>query len=158
MNLVIVYTTAFNTMDAVLDYLRHKGCDAVVLESPDSDAPRNTDQAHHTIRDFINPLAYIAVPLEQEEAARKALAGFTLSSYRRVAAMCETLLFQVLIASLVTFLAAILLFLQDPLDTYFPLLYAVWLGAFIFVANLSRVNAVLTSKRISHMWRQPPES
>jgi hypothetical protein len=158
MNLVVVYTTAFNTMDAVLDFLKTKGCDAVALESPYSEILRVPEPGGPTIRDFVNPLAYIAVPLDQESAARKALAGFTLSSYRRVAAMCETMLFQVLMASLVTGVVAIVLWFENPFDLYFPILYAVWLGAFIFVANLSRVNTMLTSQRLSHIWRRPPQT
>lgn len=158
MNLVVVYTTAFNTMDAVLDFLKTRGCDAVALESPNSESPRIGDPLRPTIRDFMNPTAYIAVPLDQESTARQALAGFTLSSYRRVAAMCETMLFQVLMASLVTGVVAIVLYFDNPFDIYFPILYAVWLGAFIFLANLSRANTMLTLQRLFRMWRRPPQT
>jgi hypothetical protein len=159
MNLVVVYTTAFNTMDAVLEFLKSKGCDAVALESPDCESVRMpADPWRHTIRDFVNPLAYIAVPTEQESRARTALKNFTISSYKRVAAFCETMLFQTLVASLITLVVAVLLYFENPFDIYFPILYAVWLGAFIFVANLSRVNAMLTSQRLFRMWRRPPEN
>jgi hypothetical protein len=157
MGFVVVYTTAFNTIDAVLDFLKGKGLEAVVLESPSSQVVRQSDTARYVIGDFINPLAYIAVPAEQEPLAREVLARFKLSSYRRVAAVCETMLFQVLVASIVTLAVAILLYFENPFDIYFPILYAVWLGAFIFLANLGRVNSLLTSQRLFRMWRRPPE-
>jgi hypothetical protein len=156
MNLVVVYSTAFNTVDTVLEYLKRHGYDAVALETPSSDRPRTVDSSRHTIRDFVNPMAYVAVPSEQEKAARLALSSFKLPSYRRIAAIGETILFQILVASLVTFVVAILLILNNPFDIYFPILYAVWLGAFIFTANLGRVDSVLTRQRIFHMWRKPP--
>jgi hypothetical protein len=109
--------------------------------------PRMTDPSRHTIRDFISPLAYVAVPHEQENDARRALSGFRLPSHKRLAAMCETLLFQVLVASLVTLIVAIVMIIDNPFEIFFPILYAVWLGAFIFVANLSRIDAMLARKR-----------
>jgi|GEM_PF-6917797 len=152
MNLVVIYEAAFNTVDAVLDYLKKQGYDAVALEHPYSDLPRMTDPSRHTLRDFISPLTYVAVPRDQETDARRAIGEFHLPSQKRLAARCETLLFQILIASLVTFIAAIMLVLYNPFDVYFPVLYAVWLGAFIFVANLGRINAMLDRQRKSRMW------
>jgi hypothetical protein len=156
MNLVVVYSTAFNTVDTVLEYLKRQGYDAVALDTPSSDQPRSVDHSRHTMRDFVSPMAYVAVPCEQEKAARLALSNFKLPSYRRIAAIGETILFQVLIASLITLVVGILLMFNNPFDIYFPILYAVWLGAFIFTANLGRVDSVLTRQRIFHMWRKPP--
>ncbi len=147
MNLVVIYEAAFNTADAVLEYLRKKGYDAVALETPYSEVPRATDPSKHTIRDFISPLAYVAVPHEQEAEARKALSAFELPSRKRMAAAFETLVFEVLVASLVTLIVAIIMIIDNPFAIYFPVLYAVWLGAFIFVANLSRIDAMLNRRR-----------
>ena len=93
MNLVVIYEAAFNTVDAVLDYLRKQGYDAVALEHPYSDVPRMTDPSRHTLRDFISPLTYVAVPPDQEIDARRAIGEFHLPSQKRFAAKCETLLF-----------------------------------------------------------------
>ena len=156
MNLVVIYETAFTTVDAVLEYLRQKGYSAVVLEDPLSHLRRASDASHHTIRDFISPLAYVAVPPEQAGEAREALSGFRLPSSRRFAAACETLLFQVLIASLVTLAVAIVLIIQNPFAVFFPILYAVWVGTFVFVVYLSRIDTVLNRRRSFQRWQSPP--
>jgi hypothetical protein len=156
MDLVIVYTTTFGTVDMVLEYLKNKGYSPVALEKPTTDAPSTNDPSCYMIRDFINPLVYIAVPKEQEVAARAVLHELDGSKSRRIAIICETLRFQLLVASLVTVIVAIVLLMDNPLDLYFPILYAVWLGTFIFVANLGRINAILNRQRVFRIWRRPP--
>jgi hypothetical protein len=156
MNLTIVYTTGFNTVDTVLAYLRKKGCNPVSMEKPFPSVGGISEPSSGFIRDFVSPLVYIAVPSEQEVLARAALSEFRLPSYERIATICGTLLFQVAVASLVTLAVAVLLIIGDPLGVYFPVLYAVWLGVFIFVAHLSWADRMLKRQRIWRMWRRPP--
>jgi hypothetical protein len=158
MDLVIVYTTTFGSVDTVMGYLKSKGYGPVALEKPTAEKPDTDDPSCQMIRDFVNPIVYIAVPREQEAAARKDLKDLDGSKSRRVAIICETLRFQLLVASLVTLVVAIALLINNPFDLYFPILYAVWLGTFIFVANLGRINAILNRQRTFQMWRRPPHA
>jgi hypothetical protein len=156
MDRVVIYTTAFNAQDSVLAFLRKEGCDAVAFDEPSLDTPAEQDTERLMICDFVGPLAYIAVPREQVAAAINALGKFRESTSRRVAIICETLRFQVLVASVVTIAVAVALLINNPFDLFFPILFVVWLGTFIFVANLGRINAVLARQRTLRMWRRPP--
>jgi hypothetical protein len=158
MDLVIVYTTSFGTVDTAMKYLENRGYSPVALEKPTTDTPEADDPSRNMIRDFVSPLVYIAVPREQEAAVRKALHELDGSKSRRVAIICETLRFQLLVATIVTAVVAIALLINNPFDFYFPILYAVWLGTFIFIANLGRINAILTHQRVFRMWRRPPHN
>jgi hypothetical protein len=157
MDLVIVYTTSFGTVDTVLGYLKNRGYSPVALEKPTTDKPDNNDPSRNMIRDFVSPLVYIAVPKEQEVAVREALNELDGSSSRRIAIICQTLRFQLLVATIVTAVVAIALLINNPFDFFFPILYAVWLGTFIFIANLGRINAILNRQRVFRMWRRPPQ-
>jgi hypothetical protein len=157
MDLVIVYTTTFGSVDTVLEYLKNRGYSPVALEKPTTDKPdAANDPSCNLIRDFVSPLVYIAVPREQEVAVRKILHELDGSRSRRIAIICETLRFQLLVATLATVIVAIVLLIDNPFDLYFPILYAVWLGTFIFIANLGRINAILNRQRIFRMRRRPP--
>lgn len=152
MQRVIVYTTVKDANSDVLEYLKKQGCDPVALEKPAPNAVFVHGPSRY-VRDGIEPLTYIAVPVEQELNARRALQKFEENRRRCMSTICDTLRFQLVIASIITLVAGAVAWLTyTSRDMLFPLLLGIWLATFIFVAHVGRFHASLARQRALNAW------